>query len=171
MADITLTDEQIAQFEAAAVPILQLIRDFQHMYIETEFEEDKEPFDPDAEPPQPHVGKPHGYLQVLTTRAPIPSATVGQIPGPVAPNRLDEHPSDQRFSPADLHWIFPKMPFAFSVFTREREGKPFYAVNFYARIDGNLFQHTKEILPELPEPIEERAWSFVDETPDWIPHC
>lgn len=147
-----LKPEQIAALMAAMEDPLQKIIDYQDMYLNTEFPQNDEPFDTEVTPPRPHEGRPTTYLQVFTSRQPLPNGALGQLPAEALPNQLDSKPSDQRFSAADLRWVFGKMPFAFEVHSKERDGKAFFAVIFKLRIDGFLYQYTKDVFPGIPDP-------------------
>jgi hypothetical protein len=174
MAEATgpeLKPEQIAVLLEAMQDPLQKITDYQEMYLTTEFPENDEPFDTEVTPPRPHKGQPTTYLQVFQSRTPLPNGTGGQLPGEVLPNQLDTKPSDQRFSPADLRWVFGKMPFAFEVSSKERDQRVFFAVTFKLRIDGFLYQYTKDVFPGIPDPDPEPEpkWEYVNEKPSWLP--
>lgn len=167
-----LKPEQIAVLLQAMGDPLQKIADYQEMYITTEFEKNSEPYDTEAFPPAPDKGRPRTYLQVFQSRAPLPNGKGGVLPAATLPNQLDSKPSDQRFSPADLHWIFGKMPFAFEVSSKERDGRVFYGVIFKLRIDNFLYSYTKNVLPTGipdPEPGPEPKWQYVDERPRELP--
>jgi hypothetical protein len=167
-----LKPEQIAVLLQAMEDPLQKITDYQEMYLTTEFPENDEPFDTEVEPPRPHKGQPTTYLQVFTSRQPLPNGKGGMLPVEELPNQLDSKPSDQRFSPADLRWVFGKMPFAFEVHSKERDGRAFFAVIFKLRIDGFLYSYTRNVLPTGipdPEPGPEPKWQYVNEKPSWLP--
>lgn len=158
-----LKPEQIQALKEAMEDPLQKIADYQAMYIDTNFDANLEPYDTDVTPPAPQEGRPKTYLQVFTSREPLPNGAAGQLPVEALPNRLDNKPSDQRFSAADLRWLFGKMPFAFEVSSKERDQKVFYAVTFKMRIDGFLYVYTKDVLPGLPDPLPDPKWVFVSE--------